>query len=225
MIIVDGIQIKIVYKKVKKVTLRVTSSAQAVLVSPFKVSKDYLISFVSLHIDWLKKTLEKRQLAPLKSLNFLDGDLITIFDKNYVVKIIESDLDDIVLQDGQIRFYLKDKNFDKKRALFKKWEVKTLEKIIKEMTDKWKNLAGLSCSAIVFKEMKSRWGSCNVLTKKIAFSTNLISQPIECVDYVVLHELAHTVCVRHDKNFYELINKYLPSYRQIRKLLIMPTEK
>ena len=64
-----------------------------------------------------------------------------------------------------------------------------------------------------------------MLTKKIAFSIRLLSQKVECIDYVVLHELTHTIYKNHDKNFYGYIAKYMPSYKQISKALTMPIEK
>ena len=225
MINVDGIDVNVIYKRVRKVTLKITTDAKVEVVCNKRVSREYLVSFVSKHMDWIRKNLAKKANSPLKSLSLIDGDIITILGKNYTLKIISSDKDDIVLSDDKINFYLKDKSFEKRQVVYKKWVIDTLQKIVVESIAKWHKVTGLNCSSIVFKDMKSRWGSCNVLTKKIAFSTNLISQDKDCIDYVVLHELTHTLHVNHDAKFYEQISKYLPQYKTISKKLAMPIEK
>lgn len=225
MITIDGIEVVVVYKRVRKVTLKVNTNAQVEVVCNKRVRKEYLISFVSKHIDWIRKTLEKKQSAPKKSLNLLQGDTITIFGKNYILNIISSDKDEIELENGEIKFYLKDKNIEKRHIIYKKWAIKILEEVLMESIKKWKEITYLTYSSFVVKDMKSRWGSCNVKTKKIAFSLNLLSQDKDCIDYVVLHELTHTVCVYHDAKFYEQIARFLPQYKAISKKLTMPTER
>ena len=225
MITIDGIEVVVVYKRVRKVTLKVNTNAQVQVVCNKRVSREYLISFVSKHIDWIRKTLEKKQSAPKKSLNLLQGDTITIFGKDYILNIISSDKDEIELENGEIKFYLKDKNIEKRHIIYKKWATKTLRQVIIESINKWKEITYLTYSSFVIKNMKSRWGSCNVKTKKIAFSLNLLSQDKDCIDYVVLHELTHTICVYHDAKFYEQIARFLPEYKAISKKLTMPTER
>lgn len=224
MITIDGIEVVVVYKRVRKVTLKVNANAKVEVVCNKRVSKDYLVSFVSKHIDWIRKTLEKKQSAPKKSLNLLQGDTITIFGKDYILNIISSDKDDIVIDGEELKFYLKDKSREKRHIIYKKWAIKILEEVLIESIKKWYKITALTCSSIVIKDMKSRWGSCNVKTKKLAFSSNLISQSKDCIDYVVLHELTHTVCVYHDAKFYEQIARFLPQYKAISKKLTMPTE-
>ena len=78
----------VVYKRVRKVTLKVNTNAQVEVVCNKRVSREYLVSFVSKHIDWIRKTLEKKQSAPKKSLNLLLGDTITIFGKEYIYLVM-----------------------------------------------------------------------------------------------------------------------------------------
>ena len=67
--------------------------------------------------------------------------------------------------------------------------------------------------------MTSRWGTCNTKTKKIWLSTNLAKRPIECIEYVVLHELVHTVVPNHGPDFKALLNKYMPDWKRRKELL------
>ena len=79
-------------------------------------------------------------------------------------------------------------------------------------------LMSLSYSAVRFRKMKRRWGSCD--TKKvITFNTNLMRLLPELIDYVVVHELAHLVHMNHSPAFHDLVRSYLPNEKALRKLI------
>ena len=62
--------------------------------------------------------------------------------------------------------------------------------------------------------MKSRWGVCFPNKHSITLSTRLIHYPVECFEYVLLHEYAHFLVPNHSKEFYEVIEKYMPDYKE-----------
>lgn len=69
------------------------------------------------------------------------------------------------------------------------------------------------------RKMKTRWGVCNRRSMTITLNYDLIEYPLECMDYVIIHELAHLTHFNHSKEFWQLVAKYCPQYRQIRKQL------
>ena len=62
--------------------------------------------------------------------------------------------------------------------------------------------------------MRTRWGTCNVKTKKLWFSVQLAQKPPECLDYVIVHELAHLLERGHNKRFYALLDQFMPGWRE-----------
>lgn len=72
---------------------------------------------------------------------------------------------------------------------------------------------------IKYGSYKSMWGNYNKRTNVMKFSINLISTNNEFIEYVVLHEFCHMVYLNHQKEFYKLVEKYMPNYKQIRRLL------
>jgi hypothetical protein len=68
--------------------------------------------------------------------------------------------------------------------------------------------------------MRSLWGSCNTRTRALNFNLKLIFQDVKCVDYVVLHELAHLKYPRHDYAFYGFVARFMPDYKEIKKRLV-----
>ena len=69
------------------------------------------------------------------------------------------------------------------------------------------------------RKMKNRWGSCNSKTNKLSFNLELIKKNPQCINYIVVHELVHTIEPSHNDNFKELMDNYLPNWRGLRDLL------
>lgn len=69
------------------------------------------------------------------------------------------------------------------------------------------------------RDMKSRWGSCNVHKKIITLSMRLAEQPLEAVEYVILHEYVHFLHPNHQAGFHAEMARLMPDYKQRRKLL------
>ena len=67
--------------------------------------------------------------------------------------------------------------------------------------------------------MTTKWGACNTETKKLWFNLQLAKKPIVCLEYVILHELAHLKVRNHNKDFVMIMNQYMPYWREIKKLL------
>ncbi|MBE6882498.1 MAG: M48 family metallopeptidase [Ruminococcaceae bacterium] len=87
-----------------------------------------------------------------------------------------------------------------------------------ERTKYFADIIGVKYSGIKITSAKKRFGSCNG-KNSICYSWRLMQYPPEAIDYVVVHELAHIIYKNHSKDFYKLIEKYLPDYKNREKLL------
>ena len=67
------------------------------------------------------------------------------------------------------------------------------------------------------RKMKTRWGVCNASLETITLNFYLIEKKLEEIDYVIIHELSHFIHFNHSPNFWSLVSKYVPNYKQIRK--------
>ncbi len=72
---------------------------------------------------------------------------------------------------------------------------------------------------IKVRNMKSRWGVCHISKKYITLNLQLLSKPMPCIEYVVLHEYAHFIQPNHSKKFWAVVEHYMPDYKERRKLL------
>ena len=73
--------------------------------------------------------------------------------------------------------------------------------------------------SITIKKMRGKWGSCTPVKNKINMNYNLVTTPIECIDYVLLHEYVHLIVPNHSKRFYDVVLYHMPNYKELKKLL------
>ncbi|WP_164967738.1 M48 family metallopeptidase [Halarcobacter bivalviorum] len=111
--------------------------------------------------------------------------------------------------------YLKNNLDDKALDLYYKEEAK---KIIPELVDKFAKKMNLFPTSIKYRKNKRTWGSCNY-RNGLNFNILLIQFPLEVIEYVVIHELAHIKHKNHSKSFWKLVEKYCQDYKQREKLL------
>ena len=72
---------------------------------------------------------------------------------------------------------------------------------------------------LYIRKMKTRWGVCNRKLDKVTLNLELIKKDVKLIDYVIIHELCHFTHPNHSKKFWDLVGKYLPNYKELRKKL------
>ena len=82
----------------------------------------------------------------------------------------------------------------------------------------YSDIMNLKPTGVKITKAKKRFGSCND-KNSLCFSCFLMSYPMEAVDYVVVHELAHIKHHNHGREFYDLIRSYMPDYKEREKIL------
>lgn len=99
---------------------------------------------------------------------------------------------------------------DKKRLLFEK---------AAELVLKWEPVMQVKVSGISIKQMKTRWGSCNVKTHHINLNLALSDKKPECLEYVVVHEMCHILEASHNRVFWEYMTRFFPDWKRVKKEL------
>lgn len=69
------------------------------------------------------------------------------------------------------------------------------------------------------RKMTSRWGVCNTKNHNVTLNYQLVKYDISCLDYVIVHELSHFIHPNHSKEFWGLVGKYYPRYKECRRML------
>lgn len=88
------------------------------------------------------------------------------------------------------------------------------------LVERWAPIMGVKPQKIAYRNMVSRWGSCNVKTGRICINVQLAAHPPECLEYVVVHELCHLLEASHGPRFKALMTQFLPDWRERERKLI-----
>lgn len=81
------------------------------------------------------------------------------------------------------------------------------------LVERWASVMGVKPGKLAYRNMVSRWGSCNVKTGRICINVQLAAHPPECLEYVVVHELCHLLEASHGPRFKSLMDTFLPDWR------------
>ncbi|TXD96414.1 M48 family metallopeptidase [Psychrobacter frigidicola] len=98
-----------------------------------------------------------------------------------------------------------------------------LSKVTPALFDKWQPIVGADANEVRIKKMHSRWGSCNTRARRIWLSVYLPAYPIECTEYVIVHELCHLHHANHSRAFWQTVATAMPEYQQWHDRLVGKT--
>lgn len=96
---------------------------------------------------------------------------------------------------------------------------KKLMEMLPGTIEKCEKITGVHAREWKIRDMKTRWGSCNVEKKRIWLNLQLAAYPEECLEYVVIHELTHLLERGHNSVFWGYMDQFFPDWRRVRKIL------
>ena len=156
-----------------------------------------------------QKSIEK-MLIRAKKRQLLD-DKFLLFGSEY--HIIYDNKSNLTIKDNTI--YAKDEKH------LNTWLNKYLKETYQKHLDYWysKFSENIPTPNLKIRKMKTRWGVNNLSRHTITLNRELIKYDISCLDYVIVHELAHLIEANHSKQFWQIVEKYYPNYKNCRKIL------
>lgn len=220
---ISGITIEIIKKNIKNMHLSVIPPNGRVRISaPLHMSDESIMMFARTKLSWIKKQQEKFAVQERQSeREYVSGETLYVFGQQYFLRVEYSYKGNALVLSGNeaILTVRKESTAKQREAFVNEWYRALLKEKIEIYLPKWEKITGLYCDSWQTKYMTTRWGTCNTNSRKIWFNLQLAKKPIECLEYVILHELAHLKIKGHNKEFVALLDKYMPYWRDIRKLL------
>lgn len=93
------------------------------------------------------------------------------------------------------------------------WYRRELQQVMPDLFAKWQPIVGAYATETRIKKMTTRWGSCNTRAKRVWLSVYLPAFPIECTEYVIVHELCHLHHANHSPAFWQEVKRAMPDYK------------
>ncbi len=220
------IEVTLIRKNVKNINLRVKDSGEITVTANNKVDEEYIIDFLKRKMDWILKHIdefEERKKLKVKKEKLLKDNNIIYLGNIYKIKGVKSNKEYVKLGKDEIYVFLKDKdNLHKINLALNRWYKDKINeiflKVYRETFKKFKRY-NIKHVEIKSRKMKRRWGSCNPNDRIITLNSELITRNIECIEFVMAHELAHLVHANHSKDFYEVLEDVMPDWKSRKEAL------
>lgn len=216
-IFVEEICVKLLQKRIKNIHLRICAPHGEIRVSaPLRVSLSEIKKFISSKIDWIRaKQIEvkNRKITPL--LKFVSGEKHFFLGKEFELQIFEkSKKNAVLIKQNSLEIYLKKAaNQAKLKKIIEDFYRHELLKSAPSIVFKYEQKINKKISKLGVKKMKTRWGSCNPKDRRIWLNLELAKKPIECLEFIIAHEMAHLLQANHSKKFYAVLDDLLPEWR------------
>lgn len=222
-IVVSNISVEVIRKNIKNMHLAVLPPDGRVRVSaPTQLTDEAITMFVRTKLGWIKKQQEKFQQQPRQSeRQYVSGETLYVWGKQYFLQMEYSYKGNALTLSGDKAILTVRKESSPKQggSFVNEWYRSLLKQEVAKYLPKWEKTTGLYCSSWQSKYMTTKWGTCNPTSKKIWLNVQLAKKPIECLEYVILHELAHLKVHNHGPEFTAILDQYMPYWRDHRRRL------
>lgn len=217
-ITVSGLSVEVVRKNIKNLHLGVYPPMGRVRVAaPLAVSDDAVRLAVVGKLGWIKRQRAKFQAQPRQSQRrMVSGESHYFMGQRYRLRVVEGNTPMRVALRGKATldlFVRPETSMERREELLHAFYRAELKSLIPVLLDKWQPMLGVEVSAWGIKKMKTKWGTCNIAARRIWLNLELAKKPIQCLEYILVHELLHLIERHHNDRFRGLMDKYLPQWQ------------
>ena len=215
---IANVEIDVVRKDIKNMHLAVYPPHGRIrLAVPQKTDEEVLRLFAISKLGWIKKHVKnfKKQARETKR-DYVSGESHFFQGKRYILEVQEHDGYSKVKLSGPKKISVKipvGSSVERKADIMKEWYRKQLKIQIPPLIEKWEKIVGVKVDDWGVKQMKTKWGACNVDAKRIWLNLELAKKPPICLEYILVHELVHLHERNHNDRFIQLMNKFMPKWR------------
>jgi len=215
--------VEVVRKPIKHLHLGVYPPDGRVRVAaPERMSMDAIRLFAIGKLPWIRQQ-QKRMLAQDREAEpeYIDRESHYLWGRRYLLRVMTTDsIPAVRLQAKTIDLHIRARTgLEQRGELLQSWYRGQLREALEPLLEKWQPLLGVKVSRIHLQRMKTKWGSCNPRLRNIRLNTELARKPPECLEYILVHELAHLREPTHGPRFIALMDGALPHWRDLRESL------
>ena len=220
-ITINDIKIDVIRKKIKNIHLAVYPPTGRVrIAAPLQVNEDTIRLFTISKLAWIRR--QQRKFAGQERITpreYLSRESHYFQGKRYLLNVIEEEKSPKVILKNKtyIDLHIRpDTTTAKRHEIMNEWYRAELKKLIPELIDKWEKIINVQVSEWKVKQMKTKWGSCNIAKSRIWLNLELAKKPIHCLEYIIVHEMVHLLERHHNERFLNYMNTYLPNWKQLK---------
>jgi predicted metal-dependent hydrolase len=212
------LSIDVVRKDIKHMHLAVYPPTGRVrIAAPLRVNDESVRLFAISKISWIRKHqrnfVEQDRQTPRQ---YKERESHYFQGKRYLLRIIEQDAPPKVIFKTKtyIDLYVRpNSTAEQKQTVLNEWYRAELKKLIPPLIEKWQNRIGVKVYDWQVKQMKTKWGTCNIEKRRIWLNLELAKKPMSCLEYIVVHEMIHLLERHHNDRFLALMERFMPQWK------------
>lgn len=215
---ISDFTIDIVRKNIKNMHLSVYPPAGRIrIAAPLNIDDEAVRLFAISKLAWIKKNQRKFEKQERQSPRiFAERESHYFEGKKYLLRVTELDAPPnvIIKTKSHIDLFVRpNTNVDQRQSILNEWYRKQLKNKIPQLINKWEKIIGVTVEAWGVKQMKTKWGTCNIEKKRIWINLELAKKPINCLEYIVVHEMVHLLERHHNDKFLAYLDKFMPKWK------------
>jgi predicted metal-dependent hydrolase len=217
------LRVEVIHKAVRNLHLAVLPPQGKVRVTaPMHMKLETIRVFTVSRLAWIK-TQQRRMRAQEREAprQYLERESHHVWGRRYLLKRQEVDAPPaVVLKRSHLVMQVRPGATEGRcQELLDAWYREQLHAAAAALVATWEPVMGVRVRRVFVQRMKTRWGSCNPAAGTIRLNTDLAKKPPECLEYLVVHEMAHLLAPTHNARFLALMNLFLPNWQQVRAAL------
>lgn len=215
--------VDVVRKDIKNVHLSVhPPTGRVTIAAPSRMDLDTIRIFAITKLGWIrqqqKKMREQEREAPRE---YLERESHYVWGKRYLLHVTEVEAPPAIqLRHKRMILQVRpETSREKCQALVEEWYRQQIREAAAPLIARWEKRLDVQVERLFVQRMKTKWGSCNHHARTIRLNTDLAKKPVECLEYLVVHEMVHLLEPTHNARFIALMDQFMPKWKSHRQTL------
>ena len=217
------ISISVIRKQIKNLHLSVhPPQGRTTISAPLRMDFETIRLFSISKLAWIRKQQIKLRNQKRETVReYISGESHFYFGKRYLLKLIEDNSPPkIVLKHDTLEMHVpKAFSMARRQKVLNNWYRQQLRVLLLPYISKWEIRMAVKVFELRIRIMKTRWGTCNRKVNRVWLNTELAKKPIECIEYVLVHEMVHLLEKGHSRKFHAYMDAFLPKWKYVREEL------
>ena len=217
------LSVEVVRKEIKNIHLSVyPPKGRVKIAAPARMTLNTIRVFAIGKMGWIRQQQEKllgQEGEPARE--YLDRESHYLWGKRYLLKVITKGAPQgLELKARTLNLHVRPgTGVTTKRELVEEWYRSQLRTALEPLIAKWEPILRVNAGKVFVQRMKTKWGSCQPVSRNLRFNTELAKKPRECLEYLVVHEMLHLLEPTHNARFIALMDQFLPKWQHRRQQL------
>ena len=196
----------------KKTISFIVKEGYVLVICPKQTSDSYIKKILKIKTNWIEKKLkEQNEYRKKKMKAFEEGEVFFCFGKKLILSLDTSKRQNIKIKEGKLCVRTNRTNNNIKKMV-ELWYKKQFKEYLDTNINKIAKYTNIDFNSFKIGNYKRKLGSCNA-NGDLTFNWKIVMMPEEVINYIIIHELCHIKHFNHSREFWGLVEEFLPDYK------------